>query len=231
MRILILVLSYTEPPYDALMKAQQETWDSVHVPDIDTAYYYGGWNGETAFDMRGPENKEWCFPVSDEYYMMHWKFRQALCAVKLFGNWSLGGKKYDFIFRTNSSSYVNKEELLKFAETLPKEKCYAGWSLGEKEAVSGAGIWLSPDMVEILRNELPAGENIEEDILIGRILHGKHGIEIQDHKTRYDVGFAFDSWDIPDDAYHFRFKSTNRLKDVENMRRVHDILQSRKINK
>lgn len=228
MRILILVLSYTEPPYDALMKAQWETWGATGN-NVDVVYYTGS---GTIRSVKGNINgvpstyqfyTDFQEPCSDEYFQMHWKLKRCLDSIQTV--------PYDFVFRTNSSSYVNKEELLKFAETLPKEKCYAGWSLGEKEAVSGAGIWLSPDMVEILRNELPAGENIEEDILIGRILHGKHGIEIQDHKTRYDVGFAFDSWDIPDDAYHFRFKSTNRLKDVENMRRVHDILQSRKLNK
>ena len=208
MRILILVLSYTEPPYNGLMQAQQETWDSVKNDFTRTFYYHGGNIGH---DFIVNNRTEMTVNTTDDYYMMHWKFKLALDAIKLMEPLEM---HYDFIFRTNSSSYINKEKLLKHAETLPKERCYSGWSLGEKEAVSGAGIWLSPDMVSILRDEIPAGENIEEDILIGRILHGKHGIEILDDKSRFDVS---DVDAAPLDRYHYRFKTSDRLQDIRNI--------------
>ena len=220
MRILILVLSYTEHPYNGMMQAQQETWDSVKVEGIKTAFYHGNPILPKGNMYYSPTNGEMQFNCSDAYYEMHWKFKLALDAIKLleFG-------EYDFIFRTNSSSYINKERLLKHAETLPKERCYSGWSLGEKEAVSGAGIWLSPDMVDILREELPPGENIEEDILIGRILHGKYGIEIQDDKSRYDIT---DVAEVPLDRYHYRLKTSDRLQDIRNMYQVHQRIKELK---
>ncbi len=38
MKILILVLSYDKHPYDELMKAQMETWDSIKDPDVRVGY-------------------------------------------------------------------------------------------------------------------------------------------------------------------------------------------------
>jgi hypothetical protein len=195
------------------MQAQQETWD---MPNdfVDVVYYHGGLR--LSEFVRRPDSIELEVGCSDEYYMMHYKFKLCLDHIEEeFGT-------YDFIFRTNSSSYINKERLLKHAETLPKEKCYAGWSLGEKEAVSGAGIWLSPDMVSILRDEVTAGVNIEEDILIGRILHGKHGIEIIDDKSRVDVT---DPDLAPIDFYHYRFKTSDRLQDIRNMYQLHQMVK------
>lgn len=216
MRILILVLSYTETPiYAGLMQAQQETWDSFELPvGCATIFYTGAGVAYKIKYMSGYQKVSHVEACSDAYYQMHWKFKLALDFVETMG-W-----QYDYIFRTNSSSYINKEKLLKRAETLPKEKCYAGWSLGEKEAVSGAGIWLSPDMVDILREEIPPGEQCEEDILIGRILHKKHGIEIIDDKSRFDVTEEnIEYADLSRD--HYRFKTGDRLQDIRNMYRLH----------
>ncbi len=212
MRILILVLSYTEHPYNGLLQAQRETWDSVDNAEVATIYYQG--YGQQYFGHDGAFPYWNSEPCSDEYYMMHWKFKLCLDNIKRHGI------PYDLIFRTNSSSYINKERLLKFAEGLPKEKCFSGWSLGEKEAVSGAGIWLSPDMVDILREEIPPGEQCEEDILIGRILHGKHGIEIIDDRSRFDV--TNENLYYADlSRYHYRFRTPDRLDDIKNLYRLH----------
>ena len=218
MRILILVLSYTKHPYNGMMQAQQETWDS-NSKNVSVIYYHGVGN-ETKLGINDRAKFFIQTGCSDDYYMMHWKLKLALDKIK-----GTQLDNYDFIFRTNSSSYINKERLLKHAETLPKERCYSGWSLGEKEAVSGAGIWLSPDMVDILREELPPGENIEEDILIGRILHGKHGIEILDDKTRFDVTNVAE---VPLDRYHYRFRTPDRLQDIRNMYQLHQRIKELK---
>lgn len=204
MNILILVLSHTAAPYGELMRMQQQTWDSIDLPGIETVYYYGGdqgWNG-----------KEFSADSSDEYYEMHWKFKLALDAV-----WD---KPWDMIFRTNSSSYVDKDLLKQFAYRLPLQKCYAGWSIGENECVSGAGFFISRDCADILRNELPAGVNIEEDVLAGRLLK-PHGIEIINDQSRCDI---FSMTDYRPGRYHYRFKTHERMQDVENMRLIHEMI-------
>lgn len=218
MKILILVLTYNEHPYDELLKAQKETWDSIEEPDISTIYYTGGLNQYGAtWIPRQQANKSILLETSgsDKYYYMASKFKVALEFAK--------DLDYDFIFRTNSSSYVNKQRLKDFVETLPKEKLYAGWTFVDSEdfgglCVSGAGIFLSRDTAEILREHIDPNFEQEEDVYCGRILR-KHGIVAIDDKSRVDVSIV--NYETPTGAYHYRFKTNDRLKDANNMKELH----------
>lgn len=193
MKILIMVLSYNEFPFSEFMKAQKETWDSISVEGIDTYYYYGEALG-----------------CSDKYELMHWKFKLALDSI----NYS----KYDLIFRTNSCSYIDKGRLLKIAENLPSTGCYAGYDNGGY--VSGAGIFFSPDVLDILKSELNETEHYAEDVLFGEILSGK--VDIIGEFSRIDARVeGVDNLN----SYHFRFKTSNhpedRPRDIKNMIALH----------
>lgn len=215
LKILILILSYNEPPYSQLMKAQQETFDSIEVEDVTTVYYYGG--GEEGVIKYHPDTKELVLPFTDAYYLMGGKLKMALDYI--FSD-SRFFSDFDIIFRTNSSSYVNKQRLKEFAATLPTEKLYAGWEIEGNagyNVVSGAGIFLSRDTAEILRNEIDPLREREEDVLCAEILHN-HGIKIIDDKSRIDYPQQKEGLK---DAYHIRFKNNDRLQDAANMRLVH----------
>lgn len=222
-KILIMVLSYNVSPYKELMEAQKSTWDYVDVEDVTTVYYYGGLPYESHHDdmttypiLRSSYSREVQFKCTDLYYLMAHKLKLALEYVK---DW-----EYDFIFRTNSSSYCQKNKLKEFSQTLPTEKLYSGWEFIDSEdfgggCISGAGIWLSRDTAEILRNEIDPNKELEEDVYIGRILR-KHGIEAIDDKSRID--WPEEDKDIHT-AYHIRFKGPhgNRYRDADDMRFVH----------
>lgn len=220
MKILILVLSYNSPPFDTLMRTQQETFDSVEVEGVRTVYYHGGISDNYPGCQHIPvaiNSMQLGFKITDEYYRMAGKFQEAL---KFTQDW-----EYDYIFRSNSSSYISKPALVEFAKTLPIEKLYAGWTIVDSEdhgrlAVSGAGIWLSRDTAEILRNEIDENFEMEEDVYCSRILR-KNGITAIDDKSRYDVNSDHDY--IPLDRYHYRFKGPtgNRLIDAHNMVMLH----------
>ncbi len=210
------------------MKAQQETWDSVEVDGVKTMYYYGCEEEQHGLMYYYTSSKELKVPLTDSYYFMAGKFKAALeYAFKPDKEVS----DFDIIFRTNSSSYVNKQKLQEFAAKLPTEKLYAGWTMEDSNfdgglVVSGAGIFLSRDTAEILRNEIDPGVEMEEDILIGRVLR-KNGIVAIDDKSRYDyTGHNLsDQMDIMlSTKYHIRFKTDNRIQDANNMRLVHDLI-------
>lgn len=224
MKILVMVLSYNEPPFDRLMRVQKQTWADMSQPDngVSTLFYHGT-DSET-------DEPIWFYdgtlqaPITDKYYFMAGKFQYALQYI------TQNNFEYDLIFRTNSSSYVNKKLLLEFAKTLPTEKLYAGWTFKDSEdfggdCVSGAGIWLSRDTAEILMNEIDPNKELEEDVYIGRILR-KHGITAIDDKSRFDVPTHFGI--VPFDRYHYRFKSgpANRIADIGNMKKLHHLLMS-----
>jgi hypothetical protein len=129
---------------------------------------------------------------------------------------------WDIIFRTNSSSYVNKRKLIEFASTLPKENLYCGWSL--ETCVSGAGFFISKDCAKILADELDPSYEKEEDFAVGEILL-KHGIEIIDDKSRIDNVCGLQlllAHSIQ--SYHLRFKTEDRYKDAQTMRMVHKVI-------
>src|SRR6478736_2931952 len=114
MRILIMVLSCNKDPFIEMRRVQQQTWDSVKVEGVETIYYIGGGNDKQLTRIND-SSQEMILPCSDEYNMMHYKFKMALMNV----NWN----EFDFVFKTNSSSYINKRLLLEFAEKLPNKKC------------------------------------------------------------------------------------------------------------
>jgi hypothetical protein len=224
MKILVLVLSFNESPYKELMQAQQQSWDSIEVEGVRTVYYHGGLPSDNKLhyveDACGQSSIRLQLFCTDAYYLMAAKFKMCLDYVK---DWD-----YDIIFRTNSSSYVNKQRLKEFAATLPKEKLYAGWKLiGEGwNSVSGAGIFISKDVAEILRKEIDPGFEREEDILIGQILAEHKDIEIVDDKSRIDYTGGLQQQLVIASAqpYHIRFKTNDRLKDAANMKVIHKLI-------
>lgn len=226
-RILILVLSYNVEPFSSLMKTQQASWDSVEVEGVETMYYHGGFDPKNIMTEHysemvsgGSSWSQWAFKCTDKYYFMAAKFKKALEWIK--------DDEYDYIFRTNSSSYVNKKALLEFAKTLPTEKLYAGWEIKGNEGfniVSGAGFFLSRDTAKILMENIDPVFEKEEDYYCAKILH-EHGIEIIDDKSRYDyTGGVLQQLSIKTlQPYHIRFKTDSREQDIENMKIIHKLI-------
>lgn len=213
MKLLILVLSYNVAPFSDFMRVSQETWDAEKHPDIDVIYYYGN-NGTVS------NGKELQVDCSDDYEMMHWKLKLALDVIDYH--------KYDLIFRTNSCSYIVKDRILKVAETMRLKGCYAGYHNGGY--ISGAGIFFSPDVLDILQRRLTDTPHGAEDVLIGQILTPYSYIPRIAENSRIDADIngvnKFDS-------YHFRFKTSNniadRYRDINNMKKLHTQLYENRI--
>ncbi len=216
MKVLILVCSSHIHPYDKFLTAQKETWDSIPHPKVETVFYRG--SGHNTW-----EGNVFISDCPHGYYTQHWKHKQAIDAV-----WE---KDWDIIFRTHSSSYVDKAKLYQLCNSLPAEHTYGGWNLGvelpeiewqgkiiRQSAVSGAGIFYSRDVADILRKNTPEGVNIEEDVLSGRILQTFGIHPTFDNKERVDL----QSIAQYRPSYHYRIKSMDRLADIETMYKLHE---------
>lgn len=217
MRVLILVSSSTEHPYEKFLEAQEATWDSADHPNVGTVFFTAG------------TEKEWIQPrllqveCPTGYFWQHWKIKQTLDAVWIFS--------WDYVFLTHSASYIDKGMLYDIAKGMPRYNVYAGQVLGEglpettwegkivhQRMVSGAGTLLSRDVADILRKNTPNNENIEADVLAGRILQ-TNGVCISD-----DIpGVQINAIEDYKDCYHYRFKTTDRMRDIENMKAVHQL--------
>ncbi len=217
MKVLILICSSQMPPYDLFLKAQKETWDSIDHAGCETAYYTNGgtgWNGNVFHAKAEPE-----------YYLQHAKFKECLQAIDL--------SRYDMIFRTHSSSYVDKELLYGICKNFPTERLYGGVVIGEglpdvewegaivsTRVISGAGIFMSMDVAAVLRDTLPMEVSCEEDVLIGRTLQvNGYGITYA-HNQRCDMTGIKDYRP----SFHYRIKSHSRENDIKTMYELHKMV-------
>lgn len=197
MKVLILVLSANMHPYNQVREAQEQTWDSVDVDGVQTLYYFSHPFRSYLY------GKHLHLHCPGEYMMMHWRLKLALDYV-----WDM---EWDYIFRTSQSSYVNKAELLKKAETLPKENCYCGIQCCGGSIASGNGFFISRDVADILRKQIPIdmGEPYgvhPDDVLIGRILEG-NGINVTPGADRMDYYHPEREYCNPNAThYHYRCK-------------------------
>ncbi len=121
-------------------------------------------------------------------------------------------KSYNFILRTNISSFYVFHNLLPVLESLPKERLLAGEVNGNY--VSGAGMIFSPDVCELLVQNKDAVVNYDfadpfDDVIISFYLHKTHGIEYtQTYPIRVNIELPQNGTEstIPMNAFHFRLK-------------------------
>lgn len=193
-KVLIMVQACTKDFYPSLMEAQMETWDSFNVPGVDTIYYVG-----QGYHLLRYGKMVYC-PCDDGYNMMHWKFKLALDCV-----WK---EDWDFIFRTNASTYVCKDKVLDFIQNCPTKLFYAGVNGGGY--ASGTGAILSRDCADIVRKKFDASPNGSEDSLIGTVLRNA-GVQLQPGAHRLHYNYNEDKI-LP--AAYYRCKSEKETPDA-----------------
>jgi hypothetical protein len=179
-KVLILVMSSPSIDiFDAMMKKQKQTWDSVHVENINTLFFYGNETIESSH-ING---KDLVVKTNDTTL-------NNLYKIKMVYNF-VYNMEWDYIFRTNASSYIDKQRLLNKAQTLPENRCYCGVPVrlsNGTEFSSGAGTFYSRDCIDILRNAISDNYKMNselDDVLEGTIL-SKANIRVTSGASRSD---------------------------------------------
>jgi len=164
-KVLILVMaSPSIDIFDAMMKKQKETWDSIQVENVDTLFFYGNETIESSY-ING---KDLLLKTNDIAVNNSFKIKMAYDFVS--------NMEWDYIFRTNASSYIDKKRLLNKAQTLPENKCYCGIAVRLSDGMqfsSGAGTFYSRDCIDILRNTINEQYKMNsqlDDVVEGKIL-------------------------------------------------------------
>lgn len=116
MKVLILVMSARREPWGALMDAQMETWDSEDHPQAQTLYYIGKsdipWTPRVFSSPELGEELEDISPRTIE------AFKKSL------------DYEWEYMARVHSSTYVHKDNLVKFCHRLPRHKVIRGVMTG-----------------------------------------------------------------------------------------------------
>lgn len=138
----------------------------------------------------------------------------------------LRDRAFDYIFRTNTSSYVCLPQLRNFVQTIPAMKYYGGvvgQTLG-LPFVSGAGILLSRDLVETATRDSDWDWDLMDDQALASCM-ARAGVSPQ-NVERIEVSTQEQVALIPPsqwrNRFHVRCKSNcNRLCDIDIMKCVH----------
>jgi hypothetical protein len=209
MKILIIVLSHKDNGiYSDFYESQKKTWDSINVEGVETYYLFGNHNCD---EIVG--NEILVDVVENNFNNCGHKTLKSFILTK--------DVEYDYIFRTNSSSYVDKNLLLEYIKDKPLENYYSG-VIGNHNGIkfsSGCGYFISRNLVQLLiDNSDRWNHNHIDDVLVGELLcwlgHNPTS------NPRFDVGY---NTNIPTNYFHYRLKTDNRINDIKNMYKIHQL--------
>lgn len=221
MKIVILVLSKDDEIYSKLEDCIRKTWASNS--DIKIFYYYGGSSFFRVIDDR-------IYTIHKEsLYNIGYKTIDSL--EYLYNN-----VDFDYIFRTNSSSYINIKNLIDFLIDKPINSFYSArvnteLNTGIKFG-SGSGYFISKDIVKfIIENKEKWNHNLIDDVSLGDLLLN-NGFKLTP-SNRLDIDNIIDNKlyygdNLVDESklnqnFHFRCKSkdSSREMDIRIMSYIH----------
>lgn len=241
MKILILVQSIDLPNkqhYTKLREAQENTWDSISHPNVDVLYYFpGALVNDTLINNK-------LHIVCDT----HWSY-MFFTLAKAMRYLLKHDMSWDYIFKTDNSTYINKAKLYEILLNKPREKYFGGMSCFFKEAddtysslMWGDGYALSRDMVSYIvdkYNKAPFKGKQEDDRVISQIMQN-----VTDWDTTLEIsipGFNNKEVFLDHHAYRTRTDFTNISpasvdyvhiekiidNDITMMHKIHDVLTNK----
>src|SRR5271157_292661 len=218
MKLLIGVIASEEPLYQRLIEeGLKRTW-AMAEDDVEIVYYYGGRSSTTV------EGDKVFFPVLEGVENIGRK------TIEFF-RFARERKIFDWLIRTNCSSYIDIANLKRFLLNKPREiffsavvNHYAG-----RPFASGSGYILSSDLVrKVIDNEQSWNHRLLDDVAISFLLQDL-GIQLQPG-SRQDFQSVDQVALIDTDQYHFRCKSfgpNGHRIDCEIMKRIHQAMVDR----
>lgn len=217
LKILILVLSIDDGSiYSDFYKTQKETWDSIQVEGVTTFYFFGN----------AKENKiignEILLNIDEGLDNCGQKTILCLDLIK--------SMEFDYILRTNSSSYIDKRMLRDHLYHKQRIKYYSG-VIGEHNGIkfaSGSGYILSKDLITtIITKSVYWDHSFLDDVSLGILLSQE--MVFPQNAPRYEIitknKLQLYFTPTPLNHYHYRLKSRNRNLDILQMKKIFKLKQ------
>lgn len=231
-KVLILILSTTDQRYQEFITACKNTWvQRAEQSFVDCIFYQGGAPNDIL------ELNELKLAVDDSLGGTGIKLFRALEYIERFGI------EYDYIYRTNLSSYIFMDNFINWTKTIANEDLYAGvviqanmndrWPyrfmrrLAERfypenhiPFASGAGFCISRKNVQLMLADAKLDLRWVDDVMVGECLY-RHGIKIVPVSR---IDFNGDSISYHANAsgkikqmehcFHIRCRSKDRARDA-----------------
>lgn len=174
-KVLVLVLHSEAEPWRTIGEVQLATWmASCATAGVEALHYVGNapemlLDGST-LRLDAPDN-----------VLSHTgpKTQRAL-------QWALENREFDFVFRTNTSSYVDPRLLVEFLSKRPRTRHYGGSHNPTAGGFAvGCGMSLSRDVCSLLAKSPCRLAHGVDDVAIARCLR-RSGI-VHEHQPRTDL--------------------------------------------
>lgn len=205
MNVLILVMSARKEPYGALMDAQMQTWDRDEHSQTKTFFYCG-------------KGAEWREPEDYVFYSPNYGESLEEVSQRTIEAFEKSLElEWDYMARVHSSTYVHKNNLVKFCHTLPKHKVLCGiMTEGDKPFIWGGAHYIfSRDVIQkMVDNKDKWNPYVMEDQSI-TLLAWQLGIPVsQGHSATINL--------LPDNTYlclvygrgeNYTFRDFSEIKD------------------
>lgn len=178
MNLIILIPAHDSPFYRDLEQAIRETWLSRKVSGVKAYFYYG------------EGGKDHTYSVGDRIYSPHEEGVRNIGYKTLDAfRWLLENEEFDFVLRTNLSTYIDLQGAVEYLKDKPRERLYCGKIAGgyHPPFVAGAGYFLSKDLVQLVVANGGAWDHLFlDDVALGRLLN-QLGVPIYADADRGDV--------------------------------------------
>ena len=187
--------------YDEFNKTIRETWYKDQVDGVETIFYYSSSKSEM---------------IGDELFIQSEEGIENL-GHKVISSleYVLDNIEFDYIFKMNCSSYLNKKMLKDILINKPRTNFYSGF-MGIHYGirfVSGSGTILSKDLVKlIVDSKYNWNHSYIEDVSIGKIMMDSN-VNIT-NLNRVDITNGLDYNLINIKNHHYRCKNSNRKYDI-----------------
>lgn len=217
MKVLILILCCDcESDRYTIENGISKTWNSESFNDAPTFYYFG--------------NKTSCYHDSSSIFTTCKEDYNLILlrTIEAF-EYALNTFEFDYIFRTNISSYVNKEKLVNWLKSKKRSNFYSG-VIGNFHGIdfaSGCGFAISRDLVRLLCDSKHClDHNLVDDVCFGNFLTKKVNIV---PAPRIDFATPQQVTDFDLDNFHFRCKSLGcaRVNDSITMNLIHNKIKNK----
>lgn len=244
------MLSLEREPWASLEVAQRETWIATSDPRIQTVWVQGtarsltrsvllasrkllifGWSraifdrllGTITFHLPVSQHNQLIRVRAPEYWVgTSAKMHAALRYVSKTSD-------FDYLVRTNSSTYLDIAGMMAFLEAAPRSRYYAGSRNGEARHARGTCIILSRDIVDRMSEDHTWRYDWVDDRAMGASAL-KLGVEAE----LYEQVFVTSEDAIPqaladkNRSFIFRLKTRgDRRSDIRIMKALHDALTRR----
>ena len=185
--------------------------------------------------LRKKANPAWSKKVDKHVTNLHVKVPSTILTLPIVEivlfRYFLNTTKADFLYMSNTSSYVNLLELEKLTETFSRRKVYGGamGNFSDIHFMSGANRILSRDLVEKLVANFSLWDfSFVEDVSMGKLLINEDKGFVLIPNLIFQTKEQIDSVGIDElkKSVHFRLKSgnLNSRNDTELMHHLHERL-------